>query len=112
MSQIHQELSSFIDKLSSTMKQINLWNDQPPDKQCFQSTAPFCADTMTFEQWLQFVLIPKLQLIVEQQGSLPAPASILPMAEQAYKMDYETTKPLLLLMAYFDRLSKRLADVE
>jgi len=43
---------------------------------------------------------------------LPAPANILPMAEQVFKMDYQTKKPLLLLMAYFDRLSKRLVNVK
>ncbi|PWK49248.1 YqcC family protein [Pleionea mediterranea] len=112
MSQIHQELMSFIDELSSTMRQLNLWAEQPPEEYCFESTAPFCADTMAFEQWLQFVFIPRLQMLAEQQGTLPAPANILPMAEQVFKMDYQTKKPLLLLMAYFDRLSKRLVNVK
>ena len=58
---------------------------------------PFCCDTLQFEQWLQFVLIPKLHHILALNQTLPANASIAPMGEHLWQSDPTKHKLIGLL---------------
>ena len=49
------------------------------------STAPFACDSMAFEQWIQFIFIPKMQYLLAQEHPLPTNIAILPMAEEMLK---------------------------
>ncbi|TMO87801.1 YqcC family protein [Pseudoalteromonas spongiae] len=71
-----------LDELSDTLKVHQLWSNTPPNTAAFASTAPFCYDTMRFEQWLQFVFIIKMKQLVTANQPLPKGANITPMAEQ------------------------------
>ncbi|MEC8326837.1 MAG: YqcC family protein [Pseudomonadota bacterium] len=71
-----------LDELSDTLKVYQLWSNTPPNTAAFASTAPFCYDTMRFEQWLQFVFIIKMKQLVTANQPLPKGANITPMAEQ------------------------------
>lgn len=62
------------------MVQGQLWSSQPPNEQALASTEPFCIDTLPFEQWLQFVMLPNFHLMIEQQLPLPVSCQISPMA--------------------------------
>ncbi|WP_100913615.1 YqcC family protein [Pseudoalteromonas spongiae] len=76
-----------LDELSDTLKVHQLWSNTPPNTAAFASTAPFCYDTMRFEQWLQFVFIIKMKQLVTANQPLPKGANITPMAEQMLR-DY------------------------
>lgn len=104
-----QELSSrlrckiLLDHLRQAMGRCQLWSDRRPSLAAFSSSAPFACDTMAFEQWLQFIFIPKMYLLIEKQQALPVKIAILPMAEEVYK----TTKnvdEVLMALARIDRL--------
>ena len=71
-----------LDELSDTLKVHQLWSNTPPNTAAFASTAPFCYDTMRFEQWLQFVFIIKMKQLIAANQPLPKGAYITPMAEQ------------------------------
>ncbi len=62
------------------MKRHGLWAEEPPSPSHLDSQAPFAVDTLTFCQWLQFILLPKLSAMLHQQRPLPAMA-IAPAAE-------------------------------
>ena len=70
-----------LDELSDTLKVHQLWSNTPPNTAAFASTAPFCYDTMRFEQWLQFVFIEKMQVLITNNQPLPRNFAIAPMAE-------------------------------
>lgn len=80
-----QQLSLLLEKISAEMLVQGLWQRQPIAPEALNSQMPFCTDTMTFEQWLQFVLVAKLQQMLEQNMPLPQVSGIAPMAEECFK---------------------------
>lgn len=80
-----QQLSLLLEKISAEMLVQSLWQRQAIDPQALQSQLPFCTDTMNFEQWLQFVLVAKLQHMLEQNIPLPQVSGIAPMAEECFR---------------------------
>ncbi|WP_445773799.1 YqcC family protein [Shewanella sp.] len=71
--------------LEQLLKQCQLWSDTPPSASALASNAPFACDTMTFEQWLQFIFIPKMTELIYRQQPLPSSMAIAPMAEQLWQ---------------------------
>lgn len=83
--QIYQHLSSLLVELEKEMKTSNVWEIDQPSDSAFNSTQPFCVDTMTFEQWVKFVFVNRLNILIEKGLPLPAECSVAPMAEEAFK---------------------------
>ena len=67
--------------IEKELRELNLWAAEGIADEALQSNQPFAVDTMTFPQWLQFVFLPRMYSIVEQQSPLPLNCSIAPMAE-------------------------------
>ncbi|MGO9258245.1 MAG: YqcC family protein [Bryobacteraceae bacterium] len=42
----------------------------------FESKRALFGDTMTFYQWLQFVLLPRVREIIDQHGAFPAKSAV------------------------------------
>lgn len=43
-------------EIERTLRDSVFWQSAPPQASAFTSTEPFCIDTMSAEQWLQWVL--------------------------------------------------------
>ncbi|WP_102796600.1 tRNA pseudouridine(65) synthase TruC [Bowmanella denitrificans] len=71
-------------KLTNAMQHAGLWHKQTPAAGALLSQAPFCVDTLQFEQWLQFVFLPRMNSIITQDLPLPGTMALLPMAEQSW----------------------------
>ncbi|GGB38876.1 hypothetical protein GCM10011502_10190 [Oceanisphaera marina] len=67
------------------LKALSWWQSEPPSAAALASTEPFCLDTLTFSQWLQFVLLVRLQAMLEAGVPLPNNISIYPMATESFK---------------------------
>ena len=80
----YQELSRYLQRLENELRQLGWWSDVAPGADALQSNAPFCHDSMTFDQWLQWVFIPRIQEILQQKKPLPDNCAIAPMAEIAW----------------------------
>jgi len=81
---IQSTLSFLLDTLMEQLAHANLYSEQPPTTAQLASSEPFAVDTMRFEQWLQFVFVPKLRQMIEESQALPKAIAILPMAEQTF----------------------------
>jgi uncharacterized protein YqcC (DUF446 family) len=81
----YEQLEQKLDDLEQQMKLGRLWSNQSPDPQALESVKPFCVDTLSFEQWLQFVMIPRFRVMIMQRMPLPAECDITPMAEEVFK---------------------------
>lgn len=92
-----------LDELTRVLKSLNLWQTQQPNKAELSSSTPFCCDTLAFEQWLQFIFIPKLTIMINEQQSLPANISLTPMAEESFKHLAVNTKSLLDVIQKIDK---------
>lgn len=83
------------------LKSTGLWSDSPPKPAAFQSTMPFFCDMMPLEQWLQYVLLPRMYALLATEQPLPTKVAIYPMAEHAYAQQPAIT-PLLIAIKRLD----------
>jgi len=95
-------ISTLLADLAFELKSLNLWQISQPSTAKLSSSTPFCCDTLAFEQWLQFIFIPKLVEMINQQRSLPSKVSLTPMAEEAFKYLSTSAKPLIDIIQKID----------
>ncbi|MEI9696269.1 YqcC family protein [Moellerella wisconsensis] len=76
--------------LEQEMRVIELWSETPPAQEAFESEQPFALDTMEPAEWLQWILIPRMYALIEQNATLPSSFSIAPYFEEAYKHEDES----------------------
>src|SRR5688572_4673308 len=74
-------------EIEAELKRLNRWSISPlpPDK--FEDMGAFGGNTMSFEQWLQFVLIPRIQEIVDQKEDFPRESMLAPYAIRYFNGD-------------------------
>ena len=80
------------------------WEEQSPSAEALASQEPFCVDSLAFEQWLQWIFLPRMKRLVERGAALPSVSGIQPMAEQVYGEHSERARGLIRLLGEFDRL--------
>lgn len=96
------QLLILLDKLQHTLISAKLWSEQTPDIHRLQSCQPFCCDTLSLEQWLQFIFIERLRLMAKNNQPLPKAIAVTPMAENAFKQPVQFI--LLDIIADIDEL--------
>lgn len=110
-------LSSAIEK---ELKALNRWSDHNLPQEKFENMGAFGSNTMTFEQWIQFVLLPRLNEIIETKSDFPQSSMIATYAVKAFDGDYETIQLQRLLSELdalangedWDDLTKGIPEVE
>lgn len=88
-----RDLNQELITLEAALRRASLWQAEQPATNALKSTQPFCVDTLDFSQWLQFVFLPSMQLLLEQQQVLPKECGIAPMAEESLKHQASQIKP-------------------
>ena len=102
-------LLSVLTRIETELRQLGVWSEQPPSADALASEMPFCADTMAFEVWLQWVLVARFRALAEGHHALPARCQITPMAEECLRQADFDTQRLLQLLAQLDQLFEPLA---
>lgn len=93
-----QQILSLLLEIEREMRTLDLWSETMPSAEALMSQQPFCVDTLEFHQWVQWLLLPRMEQIVIEQLPLPANCDIAPMAEEAFKqLDAETDRLLRLI---------------
>ena len=96
-----------LQKLKIEMQRASLWSNIRPHEVAMSSRAPFACDHMPFEQWLQFMFIPKMQDLLINKQALPTEITIYPMAQQTLSKDSKNIDKLMLTLVQLDRLLSR-----
>lgn len=83
-----------------------LWDDTVPSSEALVSTQPFAVDTLEFEQWLQWIFLPRMKQILEQDLPLPNASGIQEMAEMVFanRAMQGRDRQLQVLLKEFDQL--------
>lgn len=97
-----QPVISILDELKTVLQDLALWQSSRPSDAALASTQPFALDTLEFHQWLQFILIERLQTMILLAQPLPTSIAIFPMAEEVYKDEPERFAALLAVIARLD----------
>jgi len=103
MSQAAQ-VEQVLEQINQEMIRLDLWQSTMPSKEALSSAEPFCCDTLTFAQWLEFILLPKMGMLVASDLPLPDKLLILPMAQESFKQVSFDPANLLALIAQLDDL--------
>lgn len=102
-----EQIPPLLTALETELKHLGLWSALPPDAQALTSRLPFCIDTLRFEQWLQFIFIPKMQLLLDTAAPLPTKIALLPLAEQVFN---DTDTRFSRLLSIISALDSRLTE--
>jgi len=103
MKEHFENTADLLAELSKALQRLNLWQEQRPSILEVSSSAPFCCDTLTFEQWLQFVFIERISLMINQGQSLPTKIALTPMAEVSFKHLSGQAEFLLVIIRKIDK---------
>ncbi len=101
---MHSEIADLLLEIESELRRLALWSQKPVTTAQLMSTEPFCIDTMTFPEWVQFVFITRLNVIVEQGGELPNVSGIAPMAEEYFRGTSINAEAFIAAIQKFDQL--------
>ncbi len=53
------------------LRALGVWAMEAPSLEALASQEPFCVDTLSFEQWLQWIFLPRMKTILEEGGHFP-----------------------------------------
>lgn len=79
------QVAELLIDIEAELRQLGLWERQSPPAEALASEQPFCIDTLTLPQWLQFIFLPRLYWLLEQDTALPERCGIAPLAEEYFR---------------------------
>jgi uncharacterized protein YqcC (DUF446 family) len=74
-------------EIEAELKRLNRWTTEPLPPECFENMGAFGSNTMAFEQWIQFVLIPRIQEIITTKGEFPGESHLSAYAIRVFDGD-------------------------
>ena len=92
-----------IGEVEDEMKRLHMWQKEPLRPEQYKITKAFGMDSMTFDQWIQFILIPKVQEILDEDGAFPTNSMVGVQALREFD-SYPEAGNLVRLLNEFDRL--------
>lgn len=95
-------VSALLSSIQSEMQSQQLWAAQSPSAEALSSQQPFCVDTLMFTEWVQWLMLPRLKMMIDQRTSLPQNSNMHSMAEEAFKRIEADTNQLLELIKALD----------
>ncbi|MGB0449492.1 MAG: YqcC family protein [Porticoccaceae bacterium] len=100
----YRQLADLLLAVEQELRAMQLWDQQVPSAQALASSQPFAIDKLCFNQWLQFIFLPKMAGIIETASALPESCNIAPMAEEFYKAEQVDAVSLIRHLAAIDAL--------
>ena len=88
------------------LRALGWWDEVEPSAEALSSVEPFSVDTLDFEQWLQWIFLPRMKMILEQDLPLPNASGIQEMAEMVFagRNVQGRDRQLQVLLKEFDQL--------
>lgn len=83
--QAREALAYALKAVDQALSELALRSSISPSPEAFASVQPFCVDTMTFPEWIQFVLLPKLEGMLDGGEPMPPSCDVAPMAEEYFR---------------------------
>lgn len=101
---MHTAVAAVLIDIEACLRQLDLWDSEPPTAEALASTEPFAVDTLTLPQWLQFIFLPTLYTLLDERSRLPDKCAITPLAEEFFRDSGLATAGLLESLAQVDAL--------
>lgn len=101
---LYQQVNRSLHALQDALQELSKWQSVSPPAAALRSTQPFAVDTLEFHQWLQFIMIPRMQKLVDERQPLPTNIAVSPMAAQVYKGDLKRHRELIAILRQLDKV--------
>jgi uncharacterized protein YqcC (DUF446 family) len=100
----HEVVARKVDEIEAEMRRIGDWQSEPPPPEAFRDMGAFGHQTMAFEQWLQWVFLPRVREIVAERGDFPGASQVSQQAYKEWRMwgEKPDSERLLELLQEFD----------
>jgi uncharacterized protein YqcC (DUF446 family) len=99
----YERAAEAIQQIETELKKIGWWREDSLPEAAFRFEKAFARDTMTFSQWLQFILIPRVRGIIENQGEFPGQSQVGTQAIREFDGCAEASD-LVDLLCRFDQI--------
>lgn len=77
-------IASLLIDIEAELRRLQQWQHDTPPPEALASTEPFCVDTLTFAQWLQFIFLPRMHALAAAGQLPPGRCEIKPIAEEFF----------------------------
>jgi uncharacterized protein YqcC (DUF446 family) len=104
MHDIPNRIADVLLEVEAILRTSGKWDPFQPPAGALLSLEPFCIDTLSFEQWLQWIFLPRMKQILEFKKPLPAKSGIFAYAQEQLRKEDPPAGKLLLLIKRFDDL--------
>ena len=88
--------------IESELRRLGLWSQVPPAEKALVSEQPFCVDTLTLSQWLQYIFLPTMYQLMKDGEALPRRCGVAPMAEEYFRGSELATDALIEALRQID----------
>lgn len=103
---LYLKTTELLDKLEGELRLQLLWSSEKPSQEAMNDNSPFSCEAMSFENWVQFIFIPKMKDLIDRSQSLPTNIAIAPMAHHVWS----SKQNLHTLILIFDNLDTLLSE--
>ena len=108
-SDIYEAATAKAAEIEAELKRLSRWDDQPLPEEKFVDMGAFGSHTMAFEQWTQFVLLPRIHDIIREKGMFPSKSNVATYAIRNFDGDPDAERFCDLLYE-LDQLINREAE--
>jgi uncharacterized protein YqcC (DUF446 family) len=89
--------------IETELKNLELWSEERPTQEALASTQPFCIDTLSLPEWIQFILLERLHAMMNAEVPLPSQCGVTPIAEEYFKTVNTNEERLIALLLQLDQ---------
>jgi uncharacterized protein YqcC (DUF446 family) len=89
---LYELVKEKVTRIERLLKAMERWQDQPLPDEKFKDMGAFGSNTMTFEQWIQFVLLERINQIILSRGDFPYSSMVGTYAVRYFDGDAEATE--------------------
>ena len=68
---MESRLKQHLIDLETALKAHKQWESIAPSAEALASTQPFCVESLSPTQWLQWIFIPRMHALLEAKATLP-----------------------------------------
>jgi len=96
------EVAALLIDVEAELRRLQQWQNESPSAEALASSEPFCVDTLTFAQWLQFIFLPRMHALVAMEQLPPGRCEIKPLAEEYFGGAHLDVAELLRVLGELD----------
>ena len=89
--------AALADLLEAELKRLGRWSLERPSPGTFENMGAFGTNTMSFEQWMQFVLLERIREIIGARGTFPSGAQLSVHAVREFDGDFDAERLIAIL---------------